>query len=310
MSGNTRSAGVRAGRRGLLALLPVLLCPVVFSGGVGTAYAATLTNGGFEEATLAGWEFMGDVSVQGSGIGSGPWEGQYQALLTTLCDRNTGDGLCETLLNELPYSGQNASPAFAFVHDPSEPYENNPLYDFVGLYPPDDVFPLSLAPAGEGSALRRIFEGTAGATVAVDYNYLSMDGGGDPAFLVLLGLSPGSTWRLVTQLSNAALAPGSVRFCERVEGIEGGNLCPEHRPDLDSRTSETGFLGFSAVLPEDGLYQLGVVVFEQAEGSIPSGLLLDNLRVTAVPLPPAGWLLLTGVAWLARKKLPRKARRG
>jgi hypothetical protein len=292
---------------------PLFFLSMALSFAAPAAGASTLlANGGFEDGTLGGWAFIGDVSVQGAGIGEGPAEGQFQALLTTLCDTRLPGADCAVTNNELPYSGSNAVPATASLFaDPEFPYENNPLFELAGIVPPVDLFSFLSdlgAPAGEGSAISRVFSVSAAASLAFDYNYLSMEGGigSDPAFLMLRGLAPESTFRLVAQLNTGTPSLSNVRLCERVEFPDGdggtGNICPEFS-GLETQTWQTGFRTFNALLPEAGDYQLGIVIFELSEGTIPSGILVDNLRVTAVPVPAAVWLLVTGVgllAWLRR----------
>jgi hypothetical protein len=45
---------------------------------------AAIVNGGFETGTFAGWNTIGDTSIQTSSVGISPTEGSFMALLTTL----------------------------------------------------------------------------------------------------------------------------------------------------------------------------------------------------------------------------------
>lgn len=50
--------------------------------GASPSYAA-IVNGGFETGNFRGWQTIGDRRIVGSEFGSGPIEGNFQALLTT-----------------------------------------------------------------------------------------------------------------------------------------------------------------------------------------------------------------------------------
>ncbi len=97
-----------------------------------------LINGGFETGTFFGWETLGHVSIEDATFGSGPTEGNFQALLTT-------DG-------------------------PTVP--DFEIEDFLGLES-GSLDGLGNGNATEGSAIRQAFTGQAGETLTFDWNFLT-----------------------------------------------------------------------------------------------------------------------------------------
>lgn len=281
--------GVRAGA---LALLPVL--------GAGWAQASIL-DGGFE-GSFGGWQTFGDVSLQSDSIGISPVEGLSHALLSTL-----GGG------SEAPYSGIPAATTFLpsfWAEDVPAP--SSALHDFLGvslydealrtLYPwvygiPDGDGSGSVT--GEGSAIRRIFSGEAGDRVIIAYNYATVDGGLDPAIVTLVGLD--TAFELGHSLSMDLLSASAMTLCTQVDGGAqcGGSFFVD----------ESGYRTIEMVLPHAGQYALGFGIYERGSGAGASALLIDHVRVMPVPLPAAGWLLLSGVAAVALRSRSRAGRR-
>lgn len=260
--------------------------------------ASVAPNGGFENGTLSAWEVLGDVSVQSGSLGISATEGDRYALASTLCDPRNASGIgedkCEAGRYELPYSGTNA---VLTVGDfpPSPPS----IFAFVGLELTDYLFP-----NGEGSAIRRLVSGSIGDVLSIDYNFLTMESGGtDRGYVVLKGLGSMSGFRdlIFLQVSNAVF-PSDVQLCERLDdpSLPSGYFCNHGL----STTQQSGWATQSFVLPGTGSYQLGLAVFEGTEGSVPSALLVDNLRLSPVPIPAAAWLFggALGLLGVARRQ--------
>lgn len=269
----------------------------------GASAHATLINGGFE-TDLLGWETFGDVSVRTAAIGTTPTEGSSQAFLSTLCDRNLPSLYppgCQTTLNELPYSGVNA------VATTGSYFANAPLFDWLGIEYLQDVLPLDIVEVnGEGSGLKQEFFGLAGNTLTFDYNYITADLGTDPALLSLVLDSEYYSMTLTALLGGGALgAPAllsDVRLCERIVDPEqpDRDLCQFMAP-----ARESGYDTFSLVLPYTGIYTLGFSVFERAEGTIPTVLSIDNVKV--LPEPSTLTLLCIGLAAIGLTARRREA---
>lgn len=272
-----------------------------------TPAAAAVINGSFETGTLAGWETLGDVSIQQAGIGITPTDGSHQAVITTLCGDGTsisGSYGCQITATERPYSGINALYTALSCYDfdalgncigAPVGTPGMEVIHFVGLTPADLIDDFNVN--GEGSAIRQGFHANAGDTVSIDYNYV---GEYEWGFLTLFSTDPVSTLRIVERAPLQTL-PSNMHLCERVEGNSpAGNQCPNPWNSV-----ETGFRHFSYQLASAGNYQIGLAVFEVEEGTVPSAMVIDNLRVSPVPIPTAFWLFGSAVGvmgWLRRKR--------
>lgn len=103
--------------------------------GVESSYAS-IVNGGFETGDFGGWETLGDTSIETSAFGSGPKEGDFQALLRT------------SSINDFE------------------------LEDFLGL-PSGSLDALGNGNATEGSAIKQTFTAKAGQVVKFHWNFLT-----------------------------------------------------------------------------------------------------------------------------------------
>lgn len=238
---------------------------------------------GFEDG-LGAWSHIGDVSVQTNLIGQ-PSEGSHQALLTTLCDSRFVSW-CEVTNPESPYSGTSSVPALSaagFLGLPSDPG------DFAALLP---IVPEN-GVVGETGAMKTRFYGNAGDVLSFDWKHYAQDGTeGDSSYFTVWDDEPFADFRFIDYLrygfASPAHVPSRINLCERVIG----NNCE------GSFTYDTGYLTRSLILPSDGWYWIGFGMFESEEGTVPSALAIDNIRlITEVPTPPVGGLV--GLALVA-----------
>ena len=255
----------------------------------GVCFANTITNGGFETGDFTGWEVLGDASIQDAAFGINPAEGTYNSLITTLCDATISDK-CNTSLREIPISGTNAvshnSDYFDFIGvdgiDNEQRFQR--LHDSLINPPPGTHFP-----TGEGSAIRQRFFAETGDVLSFDYNVLTEEGSlrdYDFAFAIISSdVLPSalifdlSTWHVLSP-SNAELDP--------------------IRSDLD--TQQTGFNKFEYDFSAPGTYTLALTLLETVEGTVASGLLVDNVKLTQqVPAPPTLSLFVLGIMMMFSK---------
>jgi hypothetical protein len=139
----------------------------------------------------------------------------------------------------------------------------------------------SLGSGYEGSAIRTTFSGNAGDLLQFDFNFLTTETTvPDFAFVTLVSTA------FLTDALSATLTPSAVP------------LDPIFLVD----TTETGYLTYSIVLPASGPFTLGIGVLDDNDEFNPSALLVDNVRLTAVPEPASLSLILVGgLAVLGRR---------
>lgn len=148
--------------------------------------------------------------------------------------------------------------------------------------------------AVEGSVIRRTITASAGDTLSFDYNFLTTEFNdpedhNDFAFVAIQSLSVLSDVAEVLSLtgnaSNAVLDPFFL-----------------------DPTYETGYRTFHYTFLTPGAYTLGIGVVDVGDDFFPSGLLIDNVRLTPVPEPSAIALGLVGIAVCAGYGIARRRR--
>ena len=231
---------------------------------------AALINGGFESGDLTGWQVLGDASVQTSSFGSGPTQGTRQAVLTNdWVSFNLG---VQPTGYVYPLSG---SPAVLHIDDSFLGLSTGSLKGITNAPYPGERY----APAF-GSALQQKFYGVAGTKLSFDWNYFTNDGFNYDYCFVSLALSD---FFVVEKL--AGNDPSAV---------PGGTNWPP--PLVTSNTvfeKETGFRTFSFILPETGIYTLGIGVTGVTDETLDSGIIVDNFQVLSVS--EASTMLFFGV---------------
>lgn len=274
---------------------------------------AVVVNGGFETGILAGWQTIGDVSLQTAGIGVAPTEGTTMAFLTTLCDREKpGGSVCSTTARELTYSPNNAVPSLSFSGDNVNgvPTLLGGFFGFsraevLGLLSPPEIVQRTF-PAGEGSAIKQGLTGQAGDQLAFDFYYVTTDPF-DEAFVVLVSDTGSTSVTFLNPFSGPNHLPfsgGSTSpidlYCHRV--LPGGNPC-----QAGDNNRATGWQHLSIGLPNTGTFTVGFGLWEVAEGTQPTAILIDNVTLTAIPEPSTAILLGGGLllGWLRRRRMRR-----
>jgi hypothetical protein len=125
-----------------------------------------------------------------------------------------------------------------------------------------------------GSAIQQSFTASAGSQLSFNWNFLSDEtsnhAGNDFAFVLI----DGSLQRIANTFS--ASGPTSTVF-----------------------TNETGYHTFSTVLSTGGAHTVAFGVVDVTDGLGASAVLIDNVRVAAVPEPGSFALMLAGLVMVA-----------
>jgi len=146
---------------------------------------ASLINGGFENG-FTGFATIGDTSIVTSTFGSGPTQGTFEALLTTIS----------------PYQVPPGNAADVSILEP-----------FLGLSP-GQLSTLTTDPFGvtDGSAITQTFTASKGSVLKFDYNFLTNELLQLPPFNDLAFVEIGSTLIKLTDVSTATLVASNTVF--------------------------------------------------------------------------------------------------
>ncbi len=168
------------------------------------------------------------------------------------------------------------------------------LETFLGLAP-GNLNSLGNGTTIEGSAIRQTFTANAGDVLTFDYNFLTQGPlPPDPNFNDFSFFTISNSTDSVLELADTSLA--TTPF-----------------PNPPTFDNQTGFQSRSFTIPTSGTFNLGFGVTDVEDGSIDSGLLVDNIVLQQLPVPepipePASVLgLLTfgalgAIAMLKRKR--------
>ena len=126
--------------------------------------------------------------------------------------------------------------------------------------------------ATEGSAIMQSFTGNAGDTLAFDWNFLTDDAGlsGDFAFVLIDG-----SLSMLADANSFLLGASSGFFLD-----------------------ETGYQSLAHTFGSTGLHTLAFGVVDAPDEIGASGLLIDNITLTPIPLPASLLLFVSGLMGL------------
>ena len=245
------------------------------------AHSQTVLLSGFESG-LAGWNTLGDVSVQTAAVGLAPTQGAGLAFVTTL-----GPG-------EVPYSGTpspNDGVTRQFLGLPVG------IPQFMAQMPPvNPVGPggaiLEPPIVGEGGAMTYRFHVAQAGVLSFDWDRIGEDS--DSAFMTLY--SDDNSIRTNDWIYYANSYTGTFQ-------ASGVDLCPHQKTwscsdpaAIAFYDSETGWLEKSVDILQPGWYTIGFGVGEIAEGTAPTVLALDNLEFSPSAVPEPDSLALMTLA--------------
>lgn len=154
----------------------------------------------------------------------------------------------------------------------------------------------SSAQHGESGALKTPFTVDGPTLLSFDWNRIGSDA--DAAYFTVRSLDPGSAFRASEWLYAAfthtvPLGPSGVDLCSRY--YTSGPVNCGHM------NVETGWRTRTVLIDAPGTYALGFALGEVAEGSVPTVLAIDNVRLEA-PEPGSLALAVAGLAAVACRR--------
>ena len=260
-----------------------------------TSHAGLIS--GFEQG-LSGWDYIGDVSVQTSDIGTSPTQAQHMAFLTTMCDANSPPSLgastfrCEITTNEHPYSGISSPPAAIARQFLGLPFLG---WDFLQLMP--DADNANSRVYGEGGAMKISFFAPQAGVVSFDWNKIGWDA--DLAYVSVWSDDPSAAYRVTDWINPwpLSMGPSDVQLCSRyyTDPAEIPLRCSTSVPSLNT---ESGWHTKSLVVPEAGWYWICGRIWQIFLGSVGFDFSLGNNRCQS-PASRTVALVGLGLAGLA-----------
>lgn len=256
---------------------------------------AQVLNGGFEDAggSFTSWGTVGNAQIQGASLGSGPVEGLWQALLASATDGS---------VNPDVVPGIGVGPAL--------------LEPFLGVNP-GTIQGVGNGTPLLGSALTQSFSMLAGESLLFDWNFLTNQTYNDGTALSLAPSTANNDFAFMTILPVGQ--PGQAQIIVLADTFYGYVDDPNAPGGFQTGftitaatnpfIAETGFQSFSWTAASAGQYQLGIGVVHVTNGpdnGVNSGLLVDNVRLDAVPEPTTAVVLsLLALGAVRRRKTKR-----
>ncbi len=141
--------------------------------------------------------------------------------------------------------------------------------------------------ATEGSAIKQVITANAGDVLSFDWNFLTNEATPNAVY------NDFAFWVLVNEHTGQVLA----------------NTFSSFSPSSTSFFEETGFTTTSYTFSTSGTFTLGFGVMDAAAGTdtaIDSGLLVDNVRLTAAAIPEPPTAILASIAAVITGFVPRR----
>ena len=257
------------------------------------AHAQSVLLSGFESG-LAGWNTLGDVSVQTAAVGLTPTQGAGLAFVTTLGS------------HEIPYSGTpspNDSVTREFLGLPGGIPQFMAAMPAVNPIGPGGAI-LEPPIVGEGGAMTYRFHAAQAGALSFDWDRIGKDG--DSAFLSLWSDDDSirtNDWIYYANSFTGTFEPSGVDLCPH----QTDTSCSDPS-QIAFYNVETGWSEMSVAVPQAGWYTIGFGVGEIAEGTAPTVLALDNLEFSPSAVPePETWTLMALAAAVTALASRRKS---
>jgi len=223
------------------------------------------TNGGFETGDFTGWEIM---------------KALYDSPMAAVTTAAFGSGPAEGTYQALVYTVDGVFPFGLETRD---------IESFLGLGAGVlDTVQTGGQPPDNGSAIKTEITVHSAGTVTFDWNFLTYE-----SQAAALPLPAGSG---ANDFAFFSVGPDIFLLEEAMS---------ELAVSATSYSRESGFQTFRHTFDNPGTYTLGFGVCNAIDDIVRSGLLVDNVTYTPVPVPGAALLAGIGVGlvtWLRRKR--------